>query len=60
MNYSLCYDDVLLEPRYSEIRSRSEINIGNSLSKDVRLDLPILSAPMDTVTEDKNNAKLLD
>jgi IMP dehydrogenase len=53
MNYSLCYDDVLLEPRYSEIRSRSEINIGSNLSKDIRLDLPILSAPMDTVTEDK-------
>ena len=53
MNYSLCYDDVLLEPRYSEIRSRSEINIGNSLSKDVRLDLPILSAPMDTVTQEQ-------
>jgi IMP dehydrogenase len=53
MDNSLCYDDVLLEPRYSEIRSRSEINIGGSLSKDVHLELPILSAPMDTVTEDK-------
>lgn len=51
MKIGLCFDDVLLEPKYSDIRSRSEIDIGNVLSEDISLSLPIISAPMDTVTE---------
>jgi IMP dehydrogenase len=47
----LSYDDVLLAPQYSDIRSRSEVSIGNSLDDDRTLKLPIISAPMDTITE---------
>ena len=50
---SLTYDDVLLIPQFSDIESRKEINIGNWLDQDrgLRFELPIISAPMDTVTE---------
>ena len=47
----LSYDDVLLTPQYSGILSRSEVNIGNSLDDERAFDLPIISAPMDTITE---------
>ena len=47
---ALTYDDVLLVPQYSDIESRSEVDIGNCLDEKIRLELPILSAPMDTVT----------
>ena len=48
---ALCFDDVLLLPQYSEIESRTTIEIGNTLG-DHYYKLPILSAPMDTITED--------
>ena len=51
MRLGLSFDDVLLEPKYSEITSRSKINIGNSLGEDLNFDIPIITAPMDTVTE---------
>jgi IMP dehydrogenase len=47
---ALAYDDVLLVPQYSDIESRSEVSIGNSLSHKIKLDTPIISAPMDSVT----------
>jgi len=47
---ALTYDDVLLVPQYSDIESRKEIDIGSALDKKIHLDLPIISAPMDTVT----------
>ena len=52
MRRSICFDDVLLEPRFSDIRSRSEIDLSTSFTqdKDDRLRVPIVSAPMDTVT----------
>ena len=51
MKDSLSYDDVLLVPQYSTIRSRSEVNISVDLGKGFKLEMPILSAPMDTITE---------
>lgn len=51
MNKALSYDDVLLEPQYSDIESRSEIDISSDLSKGVTLCLPIISSPMDTISE---------
>jgi IMP dehydrogenase len=51
MNLGLCFEDVLLRPKYSEIESRKEINISNNLGQGIDLSLPILSSPMDTVTE---------
>jgi IMP dehydrogenase len=47
----LSYDDTLLVPQYSDIRSRSEIDLSVNMGNGLHLTLPILSAPMDTVTE---------
>ena len=46
----LTFDDVLLVPAYSEILPR-EVNISTRLTKDITLNIPMLSAAMDTVTE---------
>jgi IMP dehydrogenase len=46
----LTFDDVLLMPAYSEVLPR-EVNISTQLTKDIRLNLPMISAAMDTVTE---------
>lgn len=44
------FDDLLLVPKYSEIESRSQIDLSVSLSKGVKLKLPIVSANMATIT----------
>ena len=46
----LTYDDVLLLPAYSEVLPR-EVNIQSHLTKSIVLNVPMLSAAMDTVTE---------
>jgi IMP dehydrogenase len=46
----LTYDDVLLIPAYSEVLPR-DVDTGTQLTKKIRLNIPILSAAMDTVTE---------
>jgi IMP dehydrogenase len=46
----LTYDDVLLVPDYSEILPR-EVNISSYFTRDIKLNTPIVSAAMDTVTE---------
>jgi len=46
----LTYDDVLLVPDYSEVMPR-EVDISSQFSKRIRLNTPIVSAAMDTVTE---------
>ncbi|MEO0065557.1 MAG: dehydrogenase [Bacteroidota bacterium] len=46
----LTFDDVLLMPAYSDILPR-EVNISTHLTKDIIINVPILSAAMDTVTE---------
>jgi len=51
MKRSLAYDDVLLVPQYSDIRSRSEIETDTDLGNGLTLELPILSSPMDTISE---------
>ena len=48
---SLSYDDVLLRPQYSDIRSRSEIDPSADLGNGLKLPLPIISSPMDTISE---------
>ena len=48
---TLSYDDVLLQPQYSDIRSRSEIDMTTDLGRGLMLSTPIFSSPMDTVTE---------
>jgi IMP dehydrogenase len=46
----LTFDDVLLVPAYSEILPR-DVDIKTCLTKDITLNIPMLSAAMDTVTE---------
>ncbi len=48
----LTFDDVLLLPGYSDF-SRSEINLSTQLTKKMKLQIPFVSSPMDTVTESK-------
>lgn len=50
MKQGLAFDDVLLIPGYSEITSRSEINIG-TVMMGVGFDIPIISSNMDYITE---------
>lgn len=43
------FDDVLLSPQYSEIASRTEVDVSTTVAG-VKLDIPIISSNMDTVT----------
>lgn len=47
----LTFDDVLLVPQYSDITSRSQVNVSTKFSRNVNLKIPLVSSPMDTVTE---------
>ena len=49
---ALTFDDVLLQPGYSEILPR-EVDLSTSLTREIRLSIPLLSAAMDTVTESR-------
>ncbi len=52
INESYSFDDILMEPRYSDIKSRSDISLKTKLSDKITLNIPIISSPMDTVTEE--------
>lgn len=47
----LSYGDVLLVPHRSPVESRADVDLSTKLTPTVELDAPVLSAPMDTVTE---------
>jgi len=49
---ALCFDDVLLVPKYSTVESRKEIDLSSNLKNldGLSFRLPIVSSPMDTVT----------
>ena len=46
----ITFDDVLLIPGYSDFK-RQDISLKTNLTKNIMLDIPLVSAPMDTVTE---------
>ena len=46
----ITFDDVLLEPRYSDFVP-SDVNVSTQLTRNITLNIPLISAPMDTVTE---------
>ena len=48
--HGITFDDVLLEPRYSEVVP-ADVNIATQLTERISLNTPLLSSPMDTVTE---------
>ncbi len=47
---ALTFDDVLLLPRYSEVLPK-DVDVSTYLTKSIKLNMPLLSAAMDTVTE---------
>ena len=49
---ALTFDDVLLRPGHSAVMP-GEVNVGTQLTRGIRLNLPIISSAMDTVTEAK-------
>ena len=53
MELALTYDDVLLVPRRSDVRSRRDCDTRTRLTHDIELAIPIISANMDTVTESR-------
>jgi IMP dehydrogenase len=46
----ITFDDVLLEPAYSDVLPR-EVDVRTQLTRQIRLNIPVVSSPMDTVTE---------
>lgn len=52
MDTGLAFDDVLILPGYSEIRRR-ETDLSTYLTSKIKLEIPFISSPMDTVTEEK-------
>lgn len=49
---SYSFDDILIIPEYSNIKSRKDVSLRTKLAKDIILNTPIISSPMDTVTEE--------
>jgi IMP dehydrogenase len=47
---AITFDDVFLAPRYSEVVP-SEVDVATQLTARIKLNIPLLSSPMDTVTE---------
>jgi IMP dehydrogenase len=46
----LSYNDVLLVPRYSRVRSRNDVDLATTIAPGIDLRLPLISVNMDTVT----------
>lgn len=50
---SYTFNDVLMIPQYSDIESRKECIVESWFSRNIPLKIPIVSSPMDSVTEDE-------
>src|SRR5437588_10236424 len=50
VSQGITFDDVLLEPAYSDVVPK-DTDVRTQLTRNIRLNLPIVSSPMDTVTE---------
>jgi len=49
----LTFDDVLLVPKFSDVKSRKDVDTTTWFSRRIKLGIPLVSANMDTVTESK-------
>ena len=60
MKKYLTYDDVNIVPKYSELESRDNVKLNTRFTKNTILTIPIVSSPMDTVTEYDMAKEMLD
>ena len=60
MKKYLTYDDVNIVPKYSELESRDKVKLNTQFTKNTELTIPIVSSPMDTVTELDMAKEMLD
>ena len=60
MKEALAFDDVLLAPQYSQIESRKDVDLNQRLDSNIELKIPIISSPMDTITEVKMASTMSD
>lgn len=51
MKYAYTFDDLQILPIYSQIESRGQCNISTQVTTNYRINVPIISSPMDTVTD---------
>jgi len=58
LNTLLTFDDVLLMPQYSDIKSRSEVTLSSEISEGIELRVPIIASPMDTVCGTRMSQKM--
>lgn len=49
-NEAVTFDDVLITPKFSEVKSRKDVDLSVSLSETFKLSLPVFSANMSTIT----------
>lgn len=48
---SYTYNDILMVPQYTDIKTRKDCDVSSFFSKNVPLKVPLVASPMDTVTE---------
>lgn len=60
MRKGYTFDDYQLVPQYSEVLSRNNVDVSTNLTNNIRLDIPIVAAPMDTVCEWEMASTLMD
>ena len=60
MKKYLTYDDVNIVPKYSELESRKDVKLNTKFTKNTELTIPIVSSPMDTITEEKMAVEMME